>query len=197
MQRGYNTIPQIERMKLLQSELADPVSWWVVVTTVGTVIGAIASVADTVLTDRSLREINGKLDGILDNQVQILEEIRKSKIFFRRELLAAFVNDVTKDMQAQVNRFTVATSTIDDPSQISSAEAKRLENLLPEIEQTAFKLLAYGAASYQPTMVAFTLLKVMYDLLKVDDRIKHSAFSILNKDLLNPHFPSKALISLS
>lgn len=142
-------------------------------TALGTAVGIVSAIDSAI----QLREINDKLSTVVSLQKQILSEIRALRIHFDQALYEAFLTDVSRDLQAQLLRYDVVSAGISNPGQLAGEQRQKLQPLLDDVEQTAFKLLTYGPAVYQASGAAMVLLKTLYTLLKTNEASRKRAFS--------------------
>jgi hypothetical protein len=110
------------------------------------VVSIISGVAGYISDSKRLKllnEINGKLDAVIRNQVNILNEIKSLRVYIDQALVGAFREAAIVKMNAHQDRFEVLI--VEHPS---SKNRDDYINLQTDVEQTAFELGQYDTPAY-------------------------------------------------
>ena len=102
------------------------------------IVSEISGMLNAGSRDRVLGEINDKLDVVIRNQVQLIEEIRSLRLYIDEALYAAFRQKTIVELNAHKDRFDILLA--EPPTNRTRDDYLAL---LRDVEQTAFELGQY------------------------------------------------------
>jgi hypothetical protein len=135
--------------------------------TIGVIIGAISAVVgwlDHQTNVAAKKEVNEKLDLLIQICLQILVELKNLRIVIREELEAAFRNDDMRTLTALNRSAQDAIAGITNPNHIPPRTLKELGDSYTSIKNMTYKLQQYGYAPYA-AVAAGTLATLQIGIL--------------------------------
>jgi hypothetical protein len=134
---------------------------WTIAETIGTIIGAIAGVASGLMTAAWQGSTTADLNLIINQNEQILAELKQLPLLFAADLEQFFDTQVTDQGEAMINLFNEYMAGKDpDVTQIAA--------LRPEADQLAFNLGTRGPCVYQAANSVTTVALAIHNVLSIE-----------------------------
>lgn len=142
---------------------------------------------------RLLKSINENLGKLVALQVEILDEIRRLRIFFREELRREFIFNVTTELKSHIDSFTIllAKHMKDDFSQFADDDldekgfprkfVRAVRELLKVVLPIGLRLRHYGPAAYESAHLGMNFIKVLYVIVGESRRGQEATFGLFEQ----------------
>ncbi len=144
------------------------------------IVSGIAGMASNANVEKQLGEINSKLDAVMANQEQILQELRSLKVFFQEALYAQWRDVVTTQIVVQHSR---VSARLDRPLRDVRDD---LRAIVQDIENPAFTLGAkFDVAAFPSYASAIALLMLVLRKLQSSKDLINSLRREFHKTLVS------------
>jgi hypothetical protein len=140
---------------------------------IGVVISIISAAADAIAANNTAHwqdGVSAKLDTIIWNEMQILSDLKQLRVDIQAMFVANDLNNLILKMGAMQKMLGTALVSGTNFDNVSGDQIDKIHRIADDTEGAAYELMEMGLGGYQFVGVGFTILAVVYRILKYNHR---------------------------